>query len=796
MPVLPAPLEVSAIPVSGGNLTLVAIVGVIALLALAMAVIFRREVLAADDGTDRMREIALGVQEGASAFLGRQFRTLSVFAIAAFFLLLALPARGSEEFAEWTLRIFRSIAFLAGAVFSALIGYLGMSLAVRANVRVASAARSAGRDPAMKIAFRTGAHVGMLTVGLGLLGASLVVFSFRSDAPVILEGFGFGAAMLAMFMRVGGGIFTKAADVGADLVGKVEQGIPEDDPRNAATIADNVGDNVGDCAGMAADLFESYAVTLVASLILGKAAFGEAGLVFPLIVPAIGVVTALIGIYLTKPRTGENGLKTINRSFYLSAGISAVLCAIASFAYLPSSFAALGVEGAEQFTGPIDDPRVVAIGAVVIGIVLAVVILALTGYYTGTEDRPVKDIGRTSLTGAATVVLAGISVGLESAVYTALVIAAAVYGAFLLGGSGVVALFAIALAGCGLLTTVGVIVAMDTFGPVSDNAQGIAEMSGDVDGEGAQILTELDAVGNTTKAITKGIAISTAVLAATALFGSYTDAIRDVLADRYADFAAESVVFAPQTLVGVILGAAVVFLFSGLAITAVGRAAGAVVYEVRRQFREIPGIMEGTGKPEYGKVVDIVTKDSLRELATPGLLAIFAPIAVGFGLGAPALAGYLGGAIASGTLMAVFLANSGGAWDNAKKLVEDGNHGGKGSPAHEATVIGDTVGDPFKDTAGPAINPLIKVMNLVAVLIAPAVVAMSPYSDTESGWRFVIALVALAIIVTAVVISSRRGMAMAEDSSAGPTGPTGSAGTLGHQAGEGVAAHPRTEHTA
>ncbi|SDR73761.1 K(+)-stimulated pyrophosphate-energized sodium pump [Friedmanniella luteola] len=796
MPVLPVPLEVTAIPVSGGNLTLVAIVGVIAALALVMAVIFRREVLAADDGTDRMREIALGVQEGASAFLGRQFRTLSVFAIAAFFLLLALPARGSDEFAEWTLRIFRSIAFLAGAVFSALIGYLGMSLAVRANVRVASAARSAGRDVAMKIAFRTGAHVGMLTVGLGLLGASLVVFSFRSDAPVILEGFGFGAAMLAMFMRVGGGIFTKAADVGADLVGKVEQGIPEDDPRNAATIADNVGDNVGDCAGMAADLFESYAVTLVASLILGKAAFGEAGLVFPLIVPAIGVVTALIGIYLTKPRTGENGLKTINRSFYLSAGISAVLCAIASFAYLPSSFAGLGVPGAQEFTGPVDDPRVVAIGAVVIGIVLAVVILALTGYYTGTEDRPVKDIGRTSLTGAATVVLAGISVGLESAVYTALVIAAAVYGAFLLGGSGVVALFAIALAGCGLLTTVGVIVAMDTFGPVSDNAQGIAEMSGDVDGEGAQILTELDAVGNTTKAITKGIAISTAVLAATALFGSYTDAIRDVLADRYADFAAEAVVFAPQTLVGLILGAAVVFLFSGLAITAVGRAAGAVVYEVRRQFREIPGIMEGTGKPEYGKVVDIVTKDSLRELATPGLLAIFAPIAVGFGLGAPALAGYLGGAIASGTLMAVFLANSGGAWDNAKKLVEDGNHGGKGSPAHEATVIGDTVGDPFKDTAGPAINPLIKVMNLVAVLIAPAVVAMSPFSETPSAWRFAIALAALAIIVAAVVVSSRRGMAMAESPDA-PAGPSGPAGTLGqHGAGDDLTVQPRTEHTA
>jgi len=774
MSVLPAPLEVIAIPVSGGNLTLVAIVLVIALLALGMAFVFRREVLRANDGTENMKLIAVAVQEGASAFLTRQFKTLSVFAVVAFLLLLALPARGSGDFSELALRVSRSIAFLAGAGFSALIGYLGMWLAVRANVRVASAARSEGRDPAMRIAFRTGAHVGMSTVGLGLLGASVVVLIFRSDAPVILEGFGFGAAMLAMFMRVGGGIFTKAADVGADLVGKVEQGIPEDDPRNAATIADNVGDNVGDCAGMAADLFESYAVTLVASLILGKAAFGEAGLVFPLIVPAIGVVTAIIGIYLTKPRTGENALKTINRSFYFSAGISAVLCAIAAFAYLPSSFAGLDVPGAAAFTGPIDDPRVVALGAVIIGIVLAAVILSLTGYYTGTEDRPVKDIGRTSLTGAATVILAGISVGLESAVYTALVIAAAVYGAFLLGGSGVVALFAIALAGCGLLTTVGVIVAMDTFGPVSDNAQGIAEMSGDVDGEGARILTELDAVGNTTKAITKGIAISTAVLAATALFGSYTDAIRDVLADGYDRFADESVVFAPQTLVGLIVGAAVVFLFSGLAISAVGRAAGAVVYEVRRQFREIPGIMEGTGKPEYGKVVDIVTKDSLRELATPGLLAIFAPVAVGFGLGAPALAGYLAGAIACGTLMAVFLANSGGAWDNAKKLVEDGTHGGKGSPAHEATVIGDTVGDPFKDTAGPAINPLIKVMNLVAVLIAPAVVAMSPFSQTESGWRFVIALVALAIIVAAVMVSSRRGMAMADTAGSPPaSGPTG-----------------------
>ena len=775
---------------SGGNLTLVAIVGVIAIVALLMAYVFRREVLAAGDGTVNMQNIAQAVQEGASAFLSRQFRTLGIFAVVAFLLLLALPAHTDEAGAHWGLRIARSVAFLAGAVFSGLIGYLGMWLATRANLRVAAAARvgAEGRSPAMKIAFRTGAHVGMATVGLGLLGAALVVFLFQGDAPVILEGFGFGAAMLAMFMRVGGGFFTKAAEVGADLVGKVEQNIPEDDPRNAATIADNVGDNVGDCAGMAADLFESYAVTLVASLILGKAAFGEAGLVFPLIIPAIGVVTALIGIDLSKPRQGENGLTTINRSFYLSAIISAVLCVIASLVYLPSTFAELGVEN----DAPVG-PRLVAIISVIIGIVLAAAILKLTGYYTGTEDKPVKNVGRTSLTGAATVVLSGISVGLESAVYTALVIGAAVYGAFLVGGSGVVGLFAIALAGCGLLTTVGVIVAMDTFGPVSDNAQGIAEMSGDVHGEGAQILTELDAVGNTTKAITKGIAIATAVLAASALFGSYTDSIRGVLVERYQSFVDESVVFSPQTLVGLIIGAAVVFLFSGLAINAVSRAAGAVVYEVRRQFREIPGIMEGTGKPEYGRVVDIVTRDSQRELATPGLLAICAPIAVGFGLGAPALAGYLAGAIACGTLMAVFLANSGGAWDNAKKLVEDGNHGGKGSAAHEATIMGDTVGDPFKDTAGPAINPLIKVMNLVALLIAPAVVAMSPLSSSPSAVRFVIALAAVAVIVVMLVISARRGdSGMHDDGGSSAGTPAVGAGTQA-QAQSGVTA-PVQDH--
>ncbi|HEY3527949.1 MAG TPA: sodium-translocating pyrophosphatase [Nocardioides sp.] len=754
---------------SGGNLVLVIIVLLIALGALAMAYMFRQEVLAAGEGTDNMKNIAHAVQEGANAYLQRQFRTLAIFAAVAFFALMLLPAD------DWGVRIGRSIFFLFGAGFSAAVGYLGMGLAVRANLRVAAAANKEGRESAMNIGFRTGATVGMLTVGLGLLGASVVVLLFRDKAPHVLEGFGFGAALLAMFMRVGGGIFTKAADVGADLVGKVEQNIPEDDPRNAATIADNVGDNVGDCAGMAADLFESYAVTLVAALILGSQALGDKGLVFPLLIPAIGALTAVVGTYLCKPRAGENGLVTINRAFYISAAISAVACVILAFVYLPGSWADLANASGDSASA---SPAVVAAVAVVIGIVLAACILALTGYFTGTDYRPVKDVGKTSLTGPATVILSGISVGLESAVYTAIVIAAAVFGAALIGGD--VALFAVSLAGTGLLTTVGVIVAMDTFGPVSDNAQGIAEMSGDVHGEGAQILTELDAVGNTTKAITKGIAIATAVLAASALFASYTQSAFQAYSDAVGlngagDVLSHFLVFDAKLIVGVVLGAAAVFLFSGLAINAVGRAAGAVVFEVRRQFRDIPGIMEGTGRPEYGRVVDIVTRDSLRELATPGLLAVLAPIAVGFGLGIGPLAGFLVGAIASGTLMAIFLANSGGAWDNAKKLVEDGHHGGKGSESHAATIIGDTVGDPFKDTAGPAINPLLKVMNLVSLLIVSAIVKLSYGANANDALRIIIAVAAALGIAVAVYVSKQRSTVISDEpgtpASPPPPGP-------------------------
>jgi K(+)-stimulated pyrophosphate-energized sodium pump len=727
---------------SGGDIVLVTIVLAISLAALAFAAYLIRAFMAADQGTPTMREIAQAVQEGAAAYLRRQFRTLGVFAVIVFLLLLVLPVADGG----WETRVGRAVFFLVGALFSASVGFIGMTLATRGNVRVAAAANAGGYQPSFRIAYRTGGVVGMITVGLGLFGAALALLLFDQTAPIVLEGFGFGGALLAMFMRVGGGIFTKAADVGADLVGKVEAGIPEDDPRNAATIADNVGDNVGDCAGMAADLFESYAVTLVAALILGQVFFGNVGMVFPLLIGGIGIIASVVGVLATRPgKTDSSGMAPINRGFFTSAAVSLVLVAAASFTYLPSVS-----DGPDLAVSP----QVLGFVSVLIGVVLAATIQQLTGYFTETSRKPVQDVGRSSLTGPATVILSGISLGLESAVYAALLIGGAVYGAFLIGGGA--ALYAVALAGCGLLTTAGVIVAMDTFGPVSDNAQGIAEMSGDIDEEGARVLTDLDAVGNTTKAITKGIAIATAVLAATALFGSYNAQIGVALDEAGDTLGNAFSLVNPNNVVGAVLGAAVVFFFSGLAISAVSRAAGRVVFEVREQFRTHPGIMDRTERPDYSRVVDICTKDSLRELATPGLLAVLAPVAVGFGLGFGPLAAYLVGAIAAGTLMAVFLANSGGAWDNAKKMVEDGAYGGKGSEAHAATVIGDTVGDPFKDTAGPAINPLIKVMNLVALLIAPAVVGMSVGEDQNTAARIAIAVVAALVIVAAVVVSKRR----------------------------------------
>src|SRR5579872_4652320 len=639
-PAIAAGGPVAPVSVSGGNLTWVVIVAVVALLALAVAGVLVREVLAASQGTERMQEIARAVQEGAAAYLRRQFRTLGIFVVIIFFVLLPLPADGPAV--TWG----RSIFFLVGALFSAVTGFVGMTLCTRGNVRVAAAAREGGERPAFRLAFRTGGVAGMFTVGLGLIGAAVVVLIYRENAPEVLEGFGFGAALLALFMRVGGGIYTKAADVGADLVGKVEQGIPEDDPRNAATIADNVGDNVGDCAGMAADLFESYSVMLVASLILGKSAFGNDGLIFPLMIPAIGVLTAIVGIFSVVPRSGDrSGMTAINRGFFISAIISVIGVAVACFTFLPSHFASFkGItdSGILSFNG---NPRWIAFGAILIGIVLASAIQLLTGYFTETNRRPVRDIGNSSETGAATVILSGISIGMESAVYSALLIAGAVFCSYLLAtGNATVALFAVAMAGIGLLTTVGVIVSMDSFGPVTDNAQGIAEMSGDVEGDAAQALTKLDAIGNTTKAITKGIAIATAVLAATALFGSFRTSVESALTGKAAGTFGLDVA-KPNVLVGVIIGASIVFLFSSLLIMAVGRAAQGVVIEVRNQFRYLLNNTDSTEKPEYSRVIDLVTRDSLRELITPGLLAVLAPIAIGFAFGYSTLGSYLAGAI-------------------------------------------------------------------------------------------------------------------------------------------------------
>jgi K(+)-stimulated pyrophosphate-energized sodium pump len=708
--------------------------------ALLFAAYLRREVLAAPEGTEKMKTIARAIQEGAKAYLNRQFRTLGVFlGILTVALFFVLPVPKDVTHGHLYIRFGRSIAFILGAVFSATTGFAGMWLAVRANVRTANAARESGLRQAVRVAIRAGGVAGMFTVGLGLLGATVIVILFKNDATSVLVGFGFGGALLAMFMRVGGGIFTKAADVGADLVGKVEKNIPEDDPRNAATIADNVGDNVGDCAGMAADLFESYEVTLVAALILGAAAFANTpkgaivGIMFPLFVRGIGVITSIVGIMAVSPRSEtESGMKSINRGFFLSAFASAVGVALLSNIYMDSWKPFL---------------------AVLFGLILASVIQILTEHFTSTTRRPVKEVAESSQTGAATVILSGFSVGLESTVWAILVIGAAIAGSFYLAGANhpEQALYFISLTGMGMLTTVGVIVSMDTFGPISDNAQGIAEMSGEFEGRPAEILTGLDAIGNSTKAITKGMAIATAVIAATSLFGSFEVALRGA---GYPFLGIR--VDHPDVLVGLLVGGAVAFLFSSLAIRAVGRAASQVVVEVRNQFRDHPGIMEGTELPEYGRVVDICTKTSLRELMTPGLLAVLSPVIVGFFLKAEALGAFLAGSILTGQLLAVMLSNAGGAWDNGKKLIEGGLYGGKGSDAHKATVIGDTVGDPFKDTAGPALNPLIKVMNLVALLIAPLVVKYGSGGSGHVAVRIAISIGAALVLAGMIAYSKSR----------------------------------------
>ena len=728
-----------------GDYLVVAIL-IAAVIGLLYAAYLRKQVGVEEEGTDEMKAVAALIQEGAFAYLNRQFRTIGILVVILFVALLL-----SGQGAGWDVAAGRALAFLLGCFASGLTGYMGMTLAVKGNVRTTNAARTSKKD-ALNIAFKSGGVAGMFTVGMGLLGATVIFWIFKERATDVLLGFGFGGCLLALFMRVGGGIYTKAADVGADLVGKVEAGIPEDDPRNAAVIADNVGDNVGDCAGMAADLFESYEVTLVASMILALAHAGDNAemairwIMFPLAVRAIGVLTSIIGIWLVRAKDDEeHAMKPITRGFVWSAVLSAVGFALVARLYC-------------------NDWRL--FWATLFGLCLSVIIYKLTEYYTSTTYPPVREIAESTQTGTATNILSGFASGLESSVVSVLVICAAILISGLIfsgeesGAERVLAtLYGISLCGMGMLTTTGVIVSMDTFGPVADNAQGIAEMA-KVE-EAAPVLAQLDAVGNTTKAATKGFAIASAVLAALSLFGSYLSNVSVAQAGgggggEFIDASALTKLHidlaVPEVFIGLLIGGALPFLFSSMTIRAVGRTAFQIINEVRRQFREIPGLMEGKAKPDSARCVDICTRSAIGELVAPGLLAVLAPIVVGAFLKWPGLGGYLAGIIVSGQLMAVFMANAGGAWDNAKKFIEDGNLGGKGSDAHKAAVVGDTVGDPFKDTAGPALNPLIKVMNLVGLLITPLIVRY----QGELGLT-VVGILCLGAILVAFVIARGRG---------------------------------------
>ena len=749
------------------------------LIAIVTGLVLMRGMLASDQGTPSMIEIAKAVQEGAQAYLVRQFKVIGIIVFPLAILVFVTASKVTETvtvngvttkhtvLSYGLSGLFRAIAFLIGASLSGLAGFIGMSTAVRGNVRTAAAARDGSLQGALKVAFRTGAITGLMVVGLGLLGATTIIMLTQNTATATLVGFGFGCSLLALFMRVGGGIFTKAADVGADLVGKVEAGIPEDDPRNAATIADNVGDNVGDCAGMGADLFESYVVILVATLILANAAFpgrGQVGLAFSLIVPAIGILASIIGIFAVKATSKDRtAMAPINRGLLVSAVLT-ILGTLAVSAWYVHSY------------------RVFF--AVTTGVVLGQVASRVTEYYTSTETSPVRDIAESTRTGPATAVLSGISTGLESATPAIIAIVLAIVVAIALGKGNIqYELYLVSLVGLGLLSNAGIVVSEDTFGPISDNAAGIAEMSGEFHGEPERIMVSLDAVGNTTKAITKGFAIGSAVIAAVALFASYIQTIAEnakgvpqltgKAANALFTTVSQSIINVanPKTFLGLLIGGSIAFLFSSLAIRAVGRSAGTVVEEVRRQFREHPGIMDRTERPEYGRVIDICTAAAQRELATPALLAILSPVVVGFGIGYEALGAFLAGTILTGQLMANFLNNAGGAWDNAKKYIEDGHEGGKGSESHKAAVIGDTVGDPFKDTAGPAINPLIKVMNLVSLLILPAIISL----QSDTALRTVIAVLAGAVILGGVLFSKRKMAPVGDETPGGPTQTVGAA---------------------
>ncbi|OGB90264.1 pyrophosphatase [candidate division WOR-1 bacterium RIFCSPHIGHO2_01_FULL_53_15] len=728
-----------------------------ALVALLYGVYLARKVLREPPGSPKMIEVSAAIRQGSDAYLARQFKVMGIFIIILAVVLYMMYMRVYPDNSILALGI--AVAFLLGSIASAGAGYVGMSLAVRANTRVANAALTSYKK-ALEIAFQAGTVSGMFTVGFGLLGATIIFMIFKQDAMKVLIGFGFGGSLVALFMRIGGGIFTKAADVGADLVGKVEKDIPEDDPRNAAVIADNVGDNVGDCAGMAADVFESYEVTLVAAIILGAGALLDQGfitlygglaaasafalklIIFPLLVRAVGVFASIIGTMCVRGKdTAEIGdpMKPINFGFYVSAVTATIGFGLINYFYLK-----------DPATG---NPDWRFFFATLSGIILAIVIEWITNYFTHTEKRPVLETAYATKTGPATALLSGFGLAKESSVWAILAIAGTIFASVtIFGGNVALSAYGVALAGLGLLTTTGFILAEDTYGPISDNANGIFEMSGANKGAGKraqEIITKLDAVGNTTKALTKGFAIATAVIAAIALFRSF------IVEGGLSSVGIQ--INTPEVFIGLLIGGAVPFLFSSLLINAVGRTAFFVVEEVRRQFREIPGIMEGKNKPEYDKCVDIVTIAAQKELIGPALIGIFTPIAVGFGLGAAALGGYLAGSILVGQLLAVLLSNSGAIWDNAKKVIEMGAHGGKGSSAHKAAVIGDTVGDPFKDTAGPALNPLIKVMNLVAILILPLLLQNYPLRV-----RAVIVGISVALIIFAIWLSKKEGI-MAEE---------------------------------
>jgi len=732
---------------------------VIAFFGLAYALFLRRQVMACDKGTEKMQDVWDGIRLGANAYLKRQLKTIVplifVFTVILFLSVYVVPPTEesklrfvgySDESLKLVIGIGRAVAFIMGAVFSLLVGQFGMRMAVQANVRVASASRRSFAE-ALKIAYRAGTVTGMLTDGLGLLGGTLIFIIFGVASPDTLLGFGFGGTLLALFMRVGGGIYTKAADVGADLVGKVEAGLPEDDERNAAVIADLVGDNVGDCAGMAADIFESYEVTIVSTLILGVVLFTQthqlSWIIFPLLVRGIGVLSSIIGTYLVKGSKSDksnNALKSINKGFYSSAAISIAAFGVLSFFYLHDWRSFLSV---------------------VVGILLAIVLDEITKHFTDGHYHPVQDIAKNSKTGSATLILKGMSYGFEVAVWQTIVIAVTIFASIMIyhGQPIVYVLYGVAMTGIGMLTLTGNNVAMDAFGPIADNANGIGELS-HLDKDARKIMDSLDATGNTTKAITKGVAIGSAVIAAVALFGSFITDVSKVQIQMGFEKSAQLIetgirISVPMVFIGLLIGGTIPFLFSSLTINAVTRAAAQIVEEVRRQFR-IPGIIERTVKPDYQRAVDICTVSAQRELVPLALISVISPVLIGSLLGVEALGGFLAGVILSGQLLAVFMAGAGGAWDNAKKTIEDGLYGGKGSDAHHAAVVGDTVGDPLKDTAGPALNPMIKVINLVSLLAAPVIIAYQKPGQ-ESVGMFITGIVCLIIIIGAITFSKRGG---------------------------------------